>query len=306
MIEKITVFIPTFNRIHFLPKLLNSLKIQDYKLFKVLVIDDGSTDGTKELISEWKKKGNFKIDYYFQKNSGKHIAYNTAIEKVDTDFFLEIDSDDYLKPNALSTFIMNWKNQISKKKIIGIQCLCEYENGELIGTKFVKQLSDNYEIRRIDRIKGDKGMFYKTSALKQFSLPNIEGEVVFESILHNRVSRIGKTICLNKSLIVKQYLNNGLTDKSKQQTRLKSFKIRYNEFNYFTISLSKKIYYNNKYVKYSLLDGDSLSKISRNAINKNFLFNISILIGFSSYLIKKIKVISSKIKTKATYRFNYF
>ena len=85
MNKLLTVFTPAYNRAHTLNKCYESLKRQTCKDFKWLIIDDGSTDNTKELVERWKSENNdFEIKYIYQKNQGMHGAHNTAYENIDT------------------------------------------------------------------------------------------------------------------------------------------------------------------------------------------------------------------------------
>jgi len=291
MENRITVFVPSYNRADYLPILFKSLAIQDYKQFKVLLIDDGSTDNTKEVVKEWKNKEQFDIRYIYQENGGKHNAYNRAIEEVDTELFVEIDSDDYFLPTALSEIIKAWDG-CAKETIGNIQFLCRYEDGQLIGGEFVKEISNNFEIRRIDKVRGDKIMAYDASKLKEFSFPkDIKGEFVMESILHNRVSSKYKVKCVNEVIAVKDYLEGGITSSLKKETkpRVQSFAVLYNEYNYFKLTLGKYLFYNSKYVKNSLLAKKSIKEIFKNAINRKAIFIISFVHGYLAYLAKRIK-----------------
>lgn len=294
MENRITVFVPTYNRLDRLPVLLNSLKAQDYKLFELLIIDDGSTDATESLIAEWILKDEFKIRYVYQKNSGKHIAYNKAIKEATTELFVELDSDDYFKPNALGTLVATWDNCVEDKEVVGsIQYLYETVDGVIIGDHFVKTITDNYELREIDKIRGDKGMLYDTFKLKKFSMPShISGSSGLLSILHNRFSSQYKVYCLNESLQIVEYLDSGITllNQKNKNPRYESMLIRYNEFNFFNISSTKYIYYNSKYVKISLLLGSTIKEIFSNAINRKGIFVVSFIHGYLTYLVKKIKI----------------
>ena len=72
--EKITIFTPTYNRAYSLPKLYNSLLKQDSSLFEWLIIDDGSTDNTKDIINKWILEQKIVIRYFYQENAGKMVA----------------------------------------------------------------------------------------------------------------------------------------------------------------------------------------------------------------------------------------
>ena len=93
----VTVFTPTFNRRDLLKRCYQELQKQTSKNFKWLIVDDGSTDSTKEYVDEWiEQEKEFSISYYYKENGGLHTAYNTAIEHLDTELAVCIDSDDYI------------------------------------------------------------------------------------------------------------------------------------------------------------------------------------------------------------------
>ena len=90
-----------------------SLAAQTDKNFEWLVIDDGSTDDTKDYINSVREKSDFKISYYYQKNGGKYRAFNGAVKECKLDYMLLLDSDDMLTEGAIE--ILN-----KKCKIVGI------------------------------------------------------------------------------------------------------------------------------------------------------------------------------------------
>ena len=104
-----TVFTPTYNRAHTLPRVYECLINQSYTNFIWLIIDDGSTDKTKELVDTWINKGILEIKYIYKPNGGKHTAMELAYKSVTTKYIITLDSDDTLLPNAIETFHFNWK-----------------------------------------------------------------------------------------------------------------------------------------------------------------------------------------------------
>ncbi len=77
---QLTIFTPAYNRAHTLPRTLDSLKRQQNKNFIWLIIDDGSTDNTKELVDKWLKDDyGFEIVYIYKENGGMHTAHNVAV-----------------------------------------------------------------------------------------------------------------------------------------------------------------------------------------------------------------------------------
>ena len=120
--KTITVITPTYNRCNTLYRVYNSLLSQTYKDFEWLVIDDGSTDDTKELIQGYIEEDKINIRYYYQENRGKHIALNTAMKLVDSEYITVIDSDDEFVSNAFEVFISYWNNIEDKSLFKSITC----------------------------------------------------------------------------------------------------------------------------------------------------------------------------------------
>ncbi|KAA1006879.1 glycosyltransferase family 2 protein [Paraburkholderia panacisoli] len=96
--NQITVVICNYNYEHYLAASIDSALAQDYPGTTVLVIDDGSTDGSRAIIEQY---GN-RISSVFKRNGGQVSAYNYAIEALETEFVIFLDSDDVLYPSAVS------------------------------------------------------------------------------------------------------------------------------------------------------------------------------------------------------------
>lgn len=112
--QLITVFTPTYNRAYILNNLYESLKRQTSKSFEWIIVDDGSVDMTESLVNEWLKNDNlFPIKYVKKVNEGKHIAINVGVEQAKGDWFLIVDSDDYLYDDAIEK-VIKWTHDIKK------------------------------------------------------------------------------------------------------------------------------------------------------------------------------------------------
>lgn len=97
-----TVFTPAYNRAHTLPRLYESLKNQTADGFEWIVINDGSTDGTEELLEKWSGEDNrFDFSYLTVENGGKPRAINRGVTMARGKYFFLVDSDDYLTPDAV-------------------------------------------------------------------------------------------------------------------------------------------------------------------------------------------------------------
>ena len=92
----ISIITPTFNRAKLLPRLAQSLWNQQNYLFEWIVIDDGSTDGTKSFINTFAKDSLFNVIYKFHQNRGMLHSINIGMSLVSGKYFFKLDSDDYL------------------------------------------------------------------------------------------------------------------------------------------------------------------------------------------------------------------
>lgn len=129
--KMLTIFTPTFNRAHTLPRLYESLLNQTDYNFEWLIVDDGSSDDTSNLIETFKDE-KFPIRYIYQNNGGKHIASNVGLKAAKGDIFVVLDSDDWFYPNAVQVFNEKFKNNEDMKALITLDT---YENGDVVGGK---------------------------------------------------------------------------------------------------------------------------------------------------------------------------
>lgn len=173
----ITVFTPAFNRAHTLIRTYNSLCQQSNKDFIWLIIDDGSTDRTRDLVNKWiNQTTEFEIRYEYKKNGGMHTAHNLAYSLIDTELNICIDSDDMLANNAIQIISDYWKI-IRPEGYAGLVGLDSDFTGNLIGTKFDQEgsikLTDFYAAGG----KGDKKLVFRTDIMKNLPpYPEFEGE----------------------------------------------------------------------------------------------------------------------------------
>lgn len=215
--NKITVFTPTYNRAYIIKNVYDSLLRQTYKDFEWLVIDDGSTDDTEELINGLIKEDKIKIRYYKKENGGQHTALNCAIEKSDAEMLMIVDSDDYLTDNALERVVF-WESTIKdKRKYAGVSGLKVFPSGETIGSKWEHE-DDYVDATNLERIEkkliGDKAEAYYTKVLKKFApIPVFENENdVEKAVLWNRIAYAGyKVRWFNEGIYVVEYLQDGMT-----------------------------------------------------------------------------------------------
>ena len=97
---KYSIIVPAYNTEKYIDKCLKSIFSNTYKNFEVIIVNDGSTDKTEDIINKYIKKYD-NIIYIKQKNMGLSLARNNGVKKATGDYLLFIDSDDYVEKNLL-------------------------------------------------------------------------------------------------------------------------------------------------------------------------------------------------------------
>lgn len=138
-----SIIIPTYNRKNFLEIAIQSVLAQTFDSFELIIVDDGSTDGTKDMVQE-----NFtdeRIKYIFQENAERSAARNNGIKKASGTWICFLDSDDQYKKNhleKLNNFIHGMDNQTGLIITEGVKLVKDKEH--LIEFNFHKQDPQSY------------------------------------------------------------------------------------------------------------------------------------------------------------------
>lgn len=210
----VTIITPTYNRKNRLPGLYNSLISQNDKDFEWLIIDDGSSDGTEELINQWKEEAIIEIRYIRKKNGGKHTALNCGISTISSVWTFIVDSDDWLSSNAIEV-IKNRAKQFDDEDVCGFAFLRQSNKGGYLTNKLVPLdgLKETFVECRYKRgIMGDMAEVWKTSCLKEFPFPEFENEkFISEDVVWISLADKYKMIFFNEAIYFCDYLGDGLT-----------------------------------------------------------------------------------------------
>ena len=211
----VTVLTPTFNR-GGLQSLWDSLQKQTVKDFEWLVVDDGSTDGTKNLITQLQEKSDFPIRYIYKSNGGKHTALNVGIQTICSELTFIVDSDDCVTDDAVESILKIHKKYRSQNNICGYAFLRAFPDGKVNGKKFDvdEKIGSYIDVRVNGNDTGaDKAEVFKTHCLKEFPFPEYPNEKFLgEDLVWVRMARKYEMVHINKAIYVGNYLEDGLTN----------------------------------------------------------------------------------------------
>jgi len=290
-----SVFTPTYNRAHTLNGVYESLCNQSFTNFEWIIIDDGSVDKTGLLVKGWQEQGKMNIRYFKQKNQGKHVAHNFAVDMAKGELFLVFDSDDRCTPEALETFKRYWDDIPLEKKgeYSTISALCMNQKGEVLGGEYPENINDIHSVKQqiALRSNGDKWGVNTTKSMREYKFPVFPSErFIPEGIVWNGLSKKYSTRFINKPLKIVEYLEDGLTGSS-TLIRAKSPKgttLAYQEQLGLPIGIINKLRAAINFVRFSL-HGKLLNNLVRMTFS-NLLVFLALPAGGVFYIYDKLKV----------------
>lgn len=291
-----SIITPTYNRSEFLERVWKSLNPQAIYISEWIIIDDGSTDKTFDIISKLKEISSINIIYQYSSNRGMTSAINIGLKYVTGDYFFKLDSDDYLLESSLK-MIFNSINKVKESKIkgniIAYSFLTSSPNGELINKfssllKFGKYINkeiitaDYVSARFLNWITGDLlDIFESYPLLDHFRYPIFSDErnspSSYISYFNSDFNK-GDVAYILKVALIKDYQESGVSFQRKYNKKNTS----YDNFKTYLIANIWLL----KITEYKL-------KPFFNAIKEVLkLF----LILFFSYIFKLIKLTLNKLK----------
>ena len=209
MAKTLTIFTPAYNRAYTLHLGYEALLRQTCQDFEWLIIDDGSSDNTRELVARWIKENKIPIRYHYQENQGMHGAHNTAYRLITTELNTCIDSDDYMPDDAVEKIVTFWK-KYGSNQVAGIIGLDADFQGNIIGTTFSEKqttLGSFYA----QGGKGDKKMVYRTEIINKYpEYPLFKGEkYVSLGYKYELIEQDYSLLTINEVLVKVEYRPDG-------------------------------------------------------------------------------------------------
>lgn len=210
---KITVFTPTYNRAYIIENLYRSLQRQSFRDFEWVIVDDGSSDNTEELVNGWKNENDFSIIYFKQPNGGKCRAINTGLDLSKGELFFTVDSDDYLTDDALEK-VAKWESQLGDKtEFCGFAGNLGISERETPNTIFEGEYFEGTALDRYGKIDGERAIVFYTEIHKKYKYPVFQNEkFMTEAVVYNRMAHDGyKMRFYNDIIWIYEYKEDGLT-----------------------------------------------------------------------------------------------
>ncbi|MCR8636074.1 glycosyltransferase family 2 protein [Paenibacillus radicis (ex Xue et al. 2023)] len=167
MKAEVTVVIPSYNPARYLIEALDSVFLQTYKGWKIIIVDDASTDHSLSLVEEYIDNKRVKL-VQNEVNMGQSECMNIGLTLTTTPYLIQLDADDWLYPNALEILMAEAENVSEKVGLISgnINVIMENEQGEAVNSFLMKNrsFSDPYDYLQANVSQWPR--FYRTSALR--------------------------------------------------------------------------------------------------------------------------------------------
>ncbi|MBO4264023.1 MAG: glycosyltransferase family 2 protein [Bacteroidales bacterium] len=212
----LTVFTPTYNRAYTLPALYESLCRQTCGDFVWSIVDDGSTDGTPELVRGWAEEQKLDIRYHRQENGGKMRAHNAGVRHCTTPLFVCVDSDDFVPDNFVDR-VAAYRSQIETDNhlagMVAYKSCREHPDGEFrVRCRF--PFSGTSPLGRLYKsgFSGDTTLVFKTDVLRRFPFLEIVGEKFStEAYAYDQIDQEYAYLLVDEAWTLCTYLPDGYT-----------------------------------------------------------------------------------------------
>ena len=273
---KISVLTPTYNRANLLGRLHQSLITNSkyYVDIEWLIMDDGSTDNTKEIISRYKEANIIDIDYYYQENQGKMTAINNLVGKAKGDLIIECDSDDYFTEDAFQIINEEYEKNKNNKTSYAM-CFLKYDtNGNNMGNNFTKEETTMFDLYFKEAECGEKALVFFTNIRKKYKHKLEHGEkFVTEARMYHEMDLNYNMLCINKCIMICEYQQEGYSKNISKQFKENP----YGYYEYFKeilerdfshVRFNKRLYAIKHYILFSYLTKQYGSSKIKNTSNK--------------------------------------
>lgn len=208
--KTLTIYTPAYNRGELLKRAYESLKRQTSQDFLWMIVDDGSSDDTENIVGGFISENALEIQYIKKANGGKHTATNAALSAVTTPLIMiSLDSDDFLKADAVRRIIDEHR---LAPDAAGYVFMKENSAGKPLYSYFSKSLDimSWRDAMVTGSFDGEALLILKSSYAKRFRYPEIEGERFFtEGFVYLQMTE--PFVWRREAIYVAEYLDDGYT-----------------------------------------------------------------------------------------------
>ena len=265
---KLSIITPTYNRANMLGNLYNSIvknleknrEVQQNIQVQWLIIDDGSTDNTEEVINQYISEKKIEIQYHKQENQGKMSAINNVVQYADGNLIVECDSDDIFSDNAFYDILQAYYETKERNDLYGL-CFLKYDlKGNNIGNRFQREETTMFDLYFKEQENGEKAIVFFANIRKQYQY-KIEKDEKFstEARMYHEMDLKYKMKCINKPIMICDYKEDGYTKNIKRVFKENP----YGHYAYFKeileqhdmqgVSLKKRLYVIKHYILFGYL-----------------------------------------------------
>lgn len=261
---KLSILTATYNRAKYLERIYKSI-IQNQRSGNIevewIIIDDGSTDNTRDIINNFVLENKVRIKYIIQENSGKMAAINRGMEEVTGEIIVDCDSDDFFAKNAFKIIEKNVSRLLNNKKIYALCFLKRDLFGNISGKMFPKDYMESkmFDLYFKQNIKGEKILVFNAEIRKKFKHELEKNEkFITEARMYHKMDEKFKILCINESIEIGEYHDDGYT----KNIRKTFFDNPNGYYKYFKeilqkglneVTLEKKMYILKNYIYFGIL-----------------------------------------------------
>ena len=264
-----------------------------------LIMDDGSTDDTEELVRTFENTPLLEIRYYKQENKGKMFAINELVKKARGIYTMDLDSDDFLAKDAIKKIK---ENCFILDNIYAFAFLKSYTNKKIIGKKFQAPgiSTKMFNVAFVEGDEGEKALVFNTNIRKKYNHKLEKNEkFITEGRLYNEMDKKYEIFPFNEVIQLCEYQKDGYTKNIKNVFEKNPFGYyeyfkQLLEFDYSSVPLKKRIYVIKHYILFSYISGEKIEyRKIRNNENKLLVFILNVP-GRIIAQIKKFKTLEEQ------------
>ena len=220
----VSVYTCVYNGERTIHRVFESMKKLDYPNIEHVIVNDGSTDKTDELVQEYISQVSFAVKYHKKENGGKHTALNVAWDLAEGEFMIQLDADDELLPHSVK-YLVDAYYQIPEDIRHEYWCVhgrCVTQTGAFVGDKYPEDINEGNWKQAGEKAKkcgGEKIGLQVRKYLSEYKFPAVAGvSFVSESIIWHQINKRYGTWYTNEVVRV-YYVGEGGNLSAKKTTR---------------------------------------------------------------------------------------